>query len=201
MDKSATNVTITTVLTAATINYPNPGKYLLDTTSNSIIVNLPQACTNPFAEWTFVYYTKSGSNTVTIVPGTDSNSIDGGIIDKYASNYVLRNEGDRVTVKAVPTLITYIGNLKYLGRYWYSLDKKLTNTFNTANAVSTTVTDGNVRISSVIEIYPINATAAGLQGSSKCLYLDSIGNGTFTVKTADNTATGTTTAQFKYVVR
>lgn len=64
-----------------------------------------------------------------------------------------------------------------------------TGTFALAAAPTTTVTDANVKASSIIWPVPTNAAAATLMGSAKSLYVSARNAGTsFVVATADGTA-------------
>jgi predicted trehalose synthase len=73
-----------------------------------------------------------------------------------------------------------------------------TGTFTMAAAASKTVTDANVTASSYVAVFPINAAAATLQGSAKCLYT-AAASGSFTAATASGgNAAGT--ESFAYLV-
>ncbi len=61
------------------------------------------------------------------------------------------------------------------------------NTFTMSAAATKTVTDANVKQSSLVVVFPLNAAAATLQGSNKCLYTTA-SNGSFTASTASGVA-------------
>lgn len=58
-----------------------------------------------------------------------------------------------------------------------------TNTFTMPAAATKTVTDATVKASSYVIVFPLNAAAATLQGSAKCLYTAAAA-GSFTALTA-----------------
>ena len=71
-------------------------------------------------------------------------------------------------------------------------------TFTMAAAATKTVTDANVKASSYVIVFPLNAAAGTLQGASTCLYT-AAGPGSFTASTASGgNAAGT--EQFSYLV-
>ena len=94
---------------------------------------------------------------------------------------------------------------KQLGAIYQALTslfvgKASVGTFTMPAAATTTVTDGNVKATSYVAVFPLNAAAGTLQGSSKCLYTAaSATGGSFVASTASGgNAAGT--EQFFYLV-
>jgi hypothetical protein len=92
--------------------------------------------------------------------------------------------------------VVYLGQLV---KIFQNLFPRVNGTFTLAAAATTAVQNTNIQAGSVIQLTPMNAAAATLQGSAKALYISAINSGTgFTVATG-NATNAAGTEQFSYV--